>query len=94
MLLENRANPSLPDDLERNTPLHLAIFFQNYKAVELLCEHGADVNARNKFKQPPVNLSEDPTMLRLMKSIEAKEKPNNTLSVEGRTRADRYPSSV
>lgn len=93
MLLENRAKPSLPDDTEQNTPLHLAIFFQNYKAVELLCEHGADVNARNKFNQPPVNLSEDPTMLRIMKSIEAKEKPNNALRVEGQGRSDRYLES-
>ena len=88
MLLEAKADVNLPDELERNTPLHLAVFFQNYKTVELLCEHGADLNARNKFDQPPVNLTEDPTMLRLIKAIEAKEKPKNT-PIENEHRVDR-----
>lgn len=88
-LLDAGANPNLKDEVERNTPLHLAIFFQHYKAVELLCERGASLTELNKYRQPPVHLSEDPTMLRHVKAIESKENTKTTLSAPTRDRTER-----
>ena len=72
-------------DPEGNTPLHLAAFFLQYETVMHLATHGADVTgvrtcpsfdvthvcaARNRFREKPIIVTEDTTMIRLLSSLE------------------------
>eukprot|EP00053_Salpingoeca_punica_P022165 m.213934 g.213934 ORF g.213934 m.213934 type:complete len:531 (+) comp30691_c0_seq1:172-1764(+) len=63
-------------DVEGNTPLHLAVFCLNFKAVEILGKHGADPEKRNRHLEQPEVLTEDVTMLRVLKSIKEKRPPS------------------
>jgi len=51
-----KRNPSSVNvqDVDRNTPLHLAIELENLFVTELLLEHGANVNLANKNGQTPI----------------------------------------
>ena len=42
---------------ELNTPLHLAVFYNNYEIAKLLLERGAKVNEKNIMKITPLVLS-------------------------------------
>ncbi|MCB1119615.1 MAG: ankyrin repeat domain-containing protein, partial [Chlamydiia bacterium] len=44
-------------DASGNTPLHRAVAKTNDKAVKILCQAGADLTARNKWGQTPLDLS-------------------------------------
>lgn len=61
-------------DEDGDTPLHLAAFFEQYKMVELLGEAGANVDAKNRFLDTPLLMTEDATMVRLLKAIQNNQK--------------------
>eukprot|EP00041_Stephanoeca_diplocostata_P017893 m.369296 g.369296 ORF g.369296 m.369296 type:complete len:494 (-) comp20848_c0_seq1:430-1911(-) len=61
-------------DEDGDTPLHLAAFFEQYKMVELLGESGANANAKNRFLDTPLVMTEDATMVRLLKAIQNNQK--------------------
>lgn len=72
LLLEQPGtNPNL-QDIDGNSPLHLAVFFQQYECVMYLVAKGADLKLRNKLNQKPIVLSEDQTMIRLLTALEKK----------------------
>eukprot|EP00042_Codosiga_hollandica_P052104 m.655446 g.655446 ORF g.655446 m.655446 type:complete len:488 (-) comp58420_c0_seq3:398-1861(-) len=68
LLLANGADINAPDR-EGFTALHLATLFQQYKVVELLGRRGANPEARNKFHETPIVLTEDVTLIRLLKGM-------------------------
>lgn len=59
-------------DEDGNTPLHLAVQFQQYECVMYLVAKGADLRARNNLRQKPIILAEDQTMIRLLTALEKK----------------------
>jgi len=64
-------NPNIGDE-DGNTPLHLAVQFQQYESVMYLVAKGADMRARNNLNQKPIILAEDQTMIRLLTALEKK----------------------
>ena len=56
-------------DRDGETGLHLAAFFQNYKIVEMLGRAAADPEIKNRHKEAPIILTEDATMIRLIKAM-------------------------
>eukprot|EP00054_Salpingoeca_dolichothecata_P001751 m.20526 g.20526 ORF g.20526 m.20526 type:complete len:522 (+) comp12493_c0_seq1:104-1669(+) len=67
-LLEHHAKPDIPDE-EGNTCLHLASFFQQYRIAEVLGKHGSNIDAQNRHLETPIVLTEDVTMIRLLKAM-------------------------
>ncbi|EGD83106.1 hypothetical protein PTSG_03747 [Salpingoeca rosetta] len=63
-------------DQELNTPLHYAAFFQQYKVVSELAKAKADPHKLNRHKEPPLHMTEDPTMIRAINAIESPSKDN------------------
>lgn len=59
-LLENTKNKNAilnkRDKQYRGTPLHMAVFYRRPLIVELLVEHGANVNARDGHQRRPCNV--------------------------------------
>lgn len=100
LLEQPKINPNVPDD-EGNTPLHLAVFFQQYECVMYLVAKGADLKARNKLLQKPIILAEDQTMIRLLTALEKKTeagkidktKKKYTGSISRSTRANKGQQS-
>jgi ankyrin repeat protein len=56
MLLERGARINTRDNVNGRTPLHWAVWWGNIQAVQLLLEHGADVNASDKSGKTPSQL--------------------------------------
>lgn len=54
VLLEHGADVNARDDTH-STPLHLASYMGNGKAVGLLIQHGADVNAQDERQRTPLH---------------------------------------
>eukprot|EP00036_Acanthoecidae_sp_10tr_P008829 CAMPEP_0182915798 /NCGR_PEP_ID=MMETSP0105_2-20130417/546_1 /TAXON_ID=81532 ORGANISM="Acanthoeca-like sp., Strain 10tr" /NCGR_SAMPLE_ID=MMETSP0105_2 /ASSEMBLY_ACC=CAM_ASM_000205 /LENGTH=375 /DNA_ID=CAMNT_0025052689 /DNA_START=278 /DNA_END=1405 /DNA_ORIENTATION=+ len=71
LLEQPKVNPNIRD-VDGNSPLHLAVFFQQYECVMYLVAKGADLKLRNKLRQKPIVLSEDQTMIRLLTALEKK----------------------
>eukprot|EP00055_Hartaetosiga_balthica_P002327 m.3588 g.3588 ORF g.3588 m.3588 type:complete len:359 (+) comp2093_c0_seq1:106-1182(+) len=57
-------------DNEGNSPLHLAAFFNEYNCVMMLCLVGANTNACNMYYQKPIVMTEDPLMIKLLRSFD------------------------
>lgn len=72
ILLEHKANVDVRDG-DGNTPLHLAVFFNQYHAVELLSKGGADIEAKNRHMETPSIVTEDFTMMRILKALATKQ---------------------
>lgn len=66
--ISNKGDVNAQDE-DGNTPLHLATFFLQYKAVEILAKAGASVDAVNRHLETALVLTEDVTMIRLLKAI-------------------------
>lgn len=64
-------------DVEGNTPLHLAAFFEHYECVMHLVTNGADIAAKNKNLEKPIVLTEDATMIRLLTALEKKARADS-----------------
>eukprot|EP00051_Salpingoeca_urceolata_P003403 m.57452 g.57452 ORF g.57452 m.57452 type:complete len:637 (+) comp12744_c0_seq1:356-2266(+) len=73
LLAQKSINLSIKDK-EGNTPLHLASFFTQYEIALQLVTKGADLTARNYLNQKPIVMSEDQTMLRLLSTLEQKQR--------------------
>lgn len=56
-------------DNEGNTPLHLAVYFNEYEPALQLMLAGADTATLNNFGQTAIVLTEDATMLRLLSAV-------------------------
>ena len=72
-LIEKGAKLDIQDP-DGETPLHLAVFYQYYKIVELLGNAGANASIKNRHLETPIILSEDSTMIRLIRNMEQKKK--------------------
>eukprot|EP00056_Hartaetosiga_gracilis_P021246 m.23349 g.23349 ORF g.23349 m.23349 type:complete len:359 (+) comp8967_c0_seq1:49-1125(+) len=57
-------------DKEGDTPLHLGAFFNEYNCVMMLCLVGANTNAVNMYNQRPIVMTEDPLMIKLLRSFD------------------------
>ncbi len=57
-------------DNDGNTALHLAAFFLQYEAAMHLAQNGANLETRNRFREKPIVISEDTTMIRLLSAFE------------------------
>lgn len=55
LLLDNGADPSLPEDVNGNTPLHIAANLGRINMVKLLLEKGADPKILNKAGKRPLD---------------------------------------
>ncbi len=64
--LEQGANISIQDE-EGNTPIIIAVGNHNYKLVELLLAHGADINIRNNLRQTVFNVVKDDDIWHLLR---------------------------
>eukprot|EP00039_Didymoeca_costata_P018659 m.334435 g.334435 ORF g.334435 m.334435 type:complete len:366 (+) comp17354_c0_seq1:197-1294(+) len=102
LLEQPSINPNIGDD-EGNTPLHLAVFFQQYECVMYLVAKGADLKTRNHLDQKPIILAEDQTMIRLLTALEKKtggadkidkSKKKYTGSISRSTRANKGRQSM
>lgn len=71
-LVDHKADVNVRD-IDGNTPLHLASFFLQHHAVELLGKSGGDIDAKNRYLETPNILTEDPMMLRILKARNSRE---------------------
>jgi ankyrin repeat protein len=55
-LIKRGANSNVVD-INGNTPLHVAVLSGNERAVKLLLDHGADIDAKNNSETTPVELA-------------------------------------
>jgi len=92
-LVDAGADLSAQDE-DGDTPLHLAAFFEQYKIVEILGAAGAKVGMMNRFMQTPLVMSEDATMIRLIKAIGQNQKVSRDGGDETSRRRGRSGSSV
>ncbi len=94
-MLSYEANPNLPtkaQDGYGNHPLHLAIsnsfglpVIENILlTVDLLIEHGADVNARNEFKETPLHCAAKANLAPVVKRLLAKGADPKAMNFRGR----------
>lgn len=61
-------------DEDGDTPIHVAAFFEQYKIVEILGAAGAKVSAMNRFLSTPMVMTDDATMIRLLKAVASNQK--------------------
>lgn len=57
VLIKNGVNVNFPIDGYGNYPLHIAAEKGNIEIIKLLLDSGADINRRNKLKEPPLLLA-------------------------------------
>lgn len=84
-LLTHGANVNVRDG-DGNTALHLAAFFEQYHAVELLGKFNVDVDAANRHRESASIVTEDPTMLRLLKALRSHQDSSALLASVKRVR--------
>lgn len=91
-LCEAGADLSAQDE-DGDTPLHVAAFFDQYKIVEILGGAGAKVGAMNRFLCTPMVMTDDATMIRLLKAVANNQKIQRA-SEDGKVSRGRSGSSV
>lgn len=82
----NEWDCSKPDEMQsRNTPLHLAVQLELTRAVELLHEAGADLNARNEDDETPLFLAALTGNVEILRLLLASGADVDTPDSSGRT---------
>ena len=56
-LLDAGAEPNIQENVNGDSPLHAAVFFQSKECVQMLLENFADYNSRNNLGETPVYIS-------------------------------------
>ena len=58
-------------DAYGSTPLHTAVFCRYLECVELLCEHGADVDLRDHFGLSPMDSASKNDLEEILRILQA-----------------------
>eukprot|EP01147_Barroeca_monosierra_P010491 gene10491-2621_t len=73
-------------DVEKNTPLHYAVFFSQTQVINELGKAGADLTIKNRHQEPPIHMTEDPMLIRMLQALERNSKrESNIESMRPRT---------
>ena len=87
ILLQYGAGASLldKDDIDRVTPLHQAVHSNSFHVIEVLLEHGVDLEVRDKSDQTPLVLAAELGRLAMVQSFAEKGSNINARDQYGKT---------